>query len=215
MLYPTVADIAGAVTAAGLAAPSAVWVTRRFAGLVERREIFILTMCIGIVVATSVVVMPTWWLFCATVGLGWALVVLAAVDFATFRLPDVLTMPLAVAGVAVAWTLPGQPVLSHVAAGSIAYIALAALAWAFRAMRGKDGLGLGDAKLAAAAGAWLGAPDLPYTIVLACAAAFLWVGLRTLMHGAGALTEKIPFGPPLALAIWIAWLYGSFSPPPG
>jgi leader peptidase (prepilin peptidase)/N-methyltransferase len=74
-------------------------------------------------------------------------------------------------------------------------------------LRGRDGLGGGDAKLAAAAGAWLGAAALPTVIFLAAVSGLVMaLGLRVSGRKVGG-EVKLPFGPPLCTAIWIIWLY--------
>jgi len=152
----------------------------------------------------------------ASLCLGGALTALALADLAALRLPDALTLPLTGAGLVVAAfdlaNAPLRPALSlqalagHAAAAAMGYLAFAGLALAYRRMRGRDGLGLGDAKLAAAAGAWLGWRPLPLMVLLACGLAFAWIGVRLLRKRRAALSEPIAFGAPLALALWICWL---------
>jgi leader peptidase (prepilin peptidase)/N-methyltransferase len=89
-----------------------------------------------------------------TAALGWVLLALAVIDARHFLLPDVLTLPLIPAGLAVAWWLdPGQ-LLHHALGAALGFVGFAGLAWVYRKLRGREGLGLGDAKLLAAAGAW-------------------------------------------------------------
>jgi leader peptidase (prepilin peptidase)/N-methyltransferase len=149
-------------------------------------------------------------------ALGWPLLVLAVADLRAMRLPDVLTLPLVAAGLIAA--AAGQAgasgpahfapdVLADHAIGAAAgYAAFAGLARAFRHVRGVEGLGLGDAKLAAAAGAWLGWRPLPLTVLLGCGLAFGVVFARLLLRGRETLREPLAFGAPLAAAIWICWL---------
>ncbi len=159
--------------------------------------------------------------FAITLGLAWTLLTLAAIDVLAFRLPDILTLPLAAAGLLVSMIVPNN-LLAHVNEAAIAidnlrdhaigmvigYCAFAAIGWAFARVRGREGLGLGDAKLAAAAGAWLGWAPLPSVVLIACAAGFLWIAIMAMMRGRAALLERIPFGVALAVAIWLVWLYG-------
>ena len=147
----------------------------------------------------------------ATLVLGWALVASAAVDLVSFRLPDPLTLPLLVSGLALSFLLPGAPVLEHVAGAAAGYGLLAALGWIFERLRGTQGIGLGDAKLLAAAGAWLGWRPLPSVLLVACAAAFIWIGIGVVRRGRAALRDRVAFGGPLCFAIWIVWLYGPLS----
>ena len=147
---------------------------------------------------------PELWLGCI---LGWTLLALAWIDWLHFRLPDVLTLPLLLAGLAAtAWGAPDL-VASHALAAAAGYVGFRVVALGYRAVRGWDGLGAGDAKLLAAGGAWLGLDLLPMAVLLA-ALLGLALGLAQAAR-AGRLsgTAAIPFGPPLALAIWLLWLY--------
>ena len=151
---------------------------------------------------------PAGAILAASLVLGWTLVVLAAIDVLSFRLPDALTLPLLLAGLAVSLLLPDRPLLDHLAGAAVGWSGLAGLAWAYRRARGVDGLGLGDAKLLGAAGAWLGWTPLPSVLIIGCLVAFAWVGARTLRNGRAAAQERLAFGAPLSLAIWIVWLHG-------
>lgn len=152
--------------------------------------------------AALVVPLPAFWLTC---GLGWGLLALAAVDAASFRLPLGGTLPLLVAGLgAVEIVSPGSAA-SHAAAACAAWLGMEAVAWIYRMVRGREGLGGGDAWLLAAGGAWAGPAALPGIVFLAAVSAVLYSGIRArrvVRHMA------VPFGPFLAGGIWIAWLYG-------
>ena len=69
-------------------------------------------------------------------------------------------LPLIVLGLAAAWGLAPDELWDRVAGAMCGYLLLWAVAWVYRRLRGRDGLGLGDAKLLAAAGAWVGAGGL-------------------------------------------------------
>ncbi len=143
--------------------------------------------------------------------LGWALLTLAVVDGRVFRLPDRLTLPLLGAGLAAAFALPGAPILDRLVGAAAGYAVLAAIGWAFWRLRGEEALGLGDAKLLAAGGAWLGWRPLPSVAIVACLLALAWVAVRAAGRGRASLRARTAFGPPLCLAIWIVWLYGAFT----
>jgi leader peptidase (prepilin peptidase)/N-methyltransferase len=145
------------------------------------------------------------WIGCA---LGWWLLALGWIDAASFRLPDALTLPLILAGLAEAFWLEPSAVFDRAEAAAIAATSLYALAFFYRRFRGRDGIGLGDAKLLAAGGAWLGLAALPWVMI---AGAALALGYALMMRLRGMKLDgatKIPFGPFLAVAIWIAWLLG-------
>jgi leader peptidase (prepilin peptidase) / N-methyltransferase len=142
----------------------------------------------------------------STALLGWTLVVLAAVDIQVLRLPDRLTWPLALAGLAFAGGR--APLAERLVGCVIGFAGLALVDRAYVRLRGRQGVGLGDAKLFGAAGAWLGWRALPGVLLIACAAGLVWVACRLLRRGRGSMGAAIPFGPALALAFWLQWLSG-------
>ena len=156
----------------------------------------------------AALVMPATYLLVATILLGWVLLALSVVDFLALRLPDVLTLPLTAIGLLLALFLPESRPLTHLIGAAAGFFALYGIALLYRALRGREGLGLGDAKLAAAAGAWLGWQALPFVVLIACAAGFVWVGVAMMLRGRAAVQEEIAFGVPLCFAIWLVWLYG-------
>lgn len=92
------------------------------------------------------------WLAWASAGLGWTLLALAVIDRRHMILPDVLTLPLIPAGLAVAAFTPGGGIAHHLIGVAAGAACLGAVAWAYWRFRGREGLGLGDVKLFAAAG---------------------------------------------------------------
>jgi leader peptidase (prepilin peptidase)/N-methyltransferase len=139
--------------------------------------------------------------------LGWALLALGWIDWEHFRLPDAITLPLILAGLAATALLTPWDNAGHALGAAAGYLAIRALDLAYRAWRGRSGIGQGDAKLLAAAGAWLGWDALP-TVVTAAAITGLAVALAMRLRGQpiGGQTA-LPFGPCLALATWLVWLY--------
>ena len=97
----------------------------------------------------------------AACGLLWTLIALTFIDLDTQLLPDDITLPLLWAGLIV--NLFGTFVRSASAViGAVAgYLVLWIVYWAFKLIRGKEGMGYGDFKLLAALGAWLGWKVLP------------------------------------------------------
>ncbi len=151
---------------------------------------------------------PTPLLAAAGCLLGFGLVALAAVDIAAWRLPDRLTGPLAATGLLVTALAQPEALPGHLIGGLIGYAALAVVAWGFVRWRGREALGMGDAKLCAVGGAWLGWSALPSMILLACLGGLLVFAGAALLRGRGALGRPIAFGVPLAVAIWLVWVFG-------
>ena len=152
------------------------------------------------------------WLLWASCALGWALLALALVDLRCSRLPDLLTLPTLLAGLGVTGLAWPDELPQHVAGAVLGYAGLAAIGWLYHRFRGREGLGLGDAKLLAAAGAWLSWPALPSAVLIAAVLALA----ATLAAGAMrrvplSATTRVAFGPYLAAAIWLVWLYGPMA----
>jgi leader peptidase (prepilin peptidase) / N-methyltransferase len=142
--------------------------------------------------------------------LGWALLALARIDLAAGLLPDRLTAPLALAGIGVAGIGTPESVPAALGAALLGmaagFVSLAGVALIYRRWRGRDGMGLGDAKLLGAAGAWLGAAALPLTVCLAASSALVAVLATRRLGWRFERDGAIPFGPFLCLAAWIVFL---------
>lgn len=145
------------------------------------------------------------WVSCL---LGWALLALAAADARAFLLPDALTLPLLAAGLAHAAAIEPEALPARVA-GAAAGLAVILLARGiYLALRGREGIGLGDAKLLAAAGAWVGWEGLPGVLLIATVCALAGVLPRALRAGGIPWTERVPFGIFLCIGFWVVWLHG-------
>lgn len=139
--------------------------------------------------------------------LGWGLLALGWTDWEYLVLPHALTMPLLAAGLlATAWLDPSA-VTEHALAAAFGYLTLWAVAAVYRRARGRDGLGMGDAALLASAGAWVGVTGLPSVLLIgALLGIALLLGVRAARRDVGGALA-VPFGAPLAAAIWIVFMY--------
>jgi leader peptidase (prepilin peptidase) / N-methyltransferase len=147
----------------------------------------------------------------ADCGLGWALLTLAWIDWTDFLLPDVLTLPLVLAGLVLTLTWNPDALTDHCLAAILAYVSFQGLAFTYRRLRGRDGLGGGDAKLIAGAGAWCGLAALPL-VVLGGALLGLLAALGLALAGRSMTsTTPIPFGPCIASAFWLVWIHGALA----
>jgi leader peptidase (prepilin peptidase)/N-methyltransferase len=137
-----------------------------------------------------------------------ALLVLVAIDLEHQLLPDAVTIPATLAGLA-ASLLPGSPVgpLESALAAAGGYLAFAALAWAWRRLRGIEALGEGDWKMAAMLGAFLGWEPLLLVILVASAAGAL-VGVGAILARRGGWQSRLPFGSFLGAAAILVVLLG-------
>ena len=150
----------------------------------------------------------------ATIALAFAMALITLADMRHFRVPDVVSLPAIAVGaldnVAVFHSADWRGGLyeSVIGAGlaSGAFYLLRAVYYRFR---GVEGLGLGDVKLAAVAGAWLGLEPLPMLVLVAAIAALAAVLIRAIMTPGVRIdgSSAIPFGSFLAPAILLFWLW--------
>ena len=150
-------------------------------------------------------------------GFGWQgfgaclltcfLVALSGIDLRTQLLPDSLTLPLMWLGLIAASDnlfMPAKPALLGAIAG---YASLWSVWWLFKQVTGKEGMGHGDFKLLAALGAWVGLagvlPIILLSSVVGAVVGSIWLAVK----GRDRATP-IPFGPYLAIAGWVVFMWG-------
>lgn len=137
--------------------------------------------------------------------LGWGLLALLALDAEHHWLPDRITLPLLALGL---WLGAGD-FTDRLLGAAIGGGGLLLLALGYRALRGRDGMGLGDVKLMAALGAWLG-PLLLGPLLLSAALMGLVMAIALKLSGrALPAGGRIPFGACLAAAAFPIWLFAS------
>jgi leader peptidase (prepilin peptidase)/N-methyltransferase len=153
------------------------------------------------------------WVSC---GLGWTLLAIGWIDARHLWIPDRLSLALAAAGLL--WAASGDDGRfgAHAIGVAAGLLAFSAVAVAYRRLRGRDGLGFGDAKLLAAGGAWVAWPGLPGIVLIAAVTALAGALAGALLAGRDGqrlrATTRLPFGPFLCLGIWLVWLYGPLLP---
>jgi leader peptidase (prepilin peptidase)/N-methyltransferase len=143
----------------------------------------------------------------ASTVLGVLMIAGAEVDARAFLLPDTVTYGAAACGIVAAFCLaPAEPWLSA-ALAALRAIGAAFVLLALRAihqrLRGVEGLGLGDIKLAAAIGAWLSLDRIPFCFALAASAALASVAFRA--SRSDIKTMRVPFGAYLCPALWLVF----------
>ncbi|AIB34717.1 prepilin peptidase [Pseudomonas fluorescens] len=147
------------------------------------------------------------WQAGAVLVLSWGLLAMSLIDADHQLLPDVLVMPLLwlgliVNGFGLLTTLP-----EALWGAVIGYMSLWSVFWLFKLVTGKDGMGHGDFKLLALLGAWGGWQILPMTLLMSSLVGVV-VGLILMRLRKSHASAPMPFGPYLAIAGWIALLWG-------
>jgi leader peptidase (prepilin peptidase)/N-methyltransferase len=149
-------------------------------------------------------------------ALALLMLLIAAIDWRHYIIPDELTLSALVLGLAQAWILqPGDIADALTAAllrGVTAALVFFVVRATYRYLRGHDGMGLGDVKLAGVAGVWLDWVTLPLAVEIAALTGLLIYAVR---YGFARYrmrsTTKVPFGLFFAPSIWISWLLQSHS----
>jgi leader peptidase (prepilin peptidase)/N-methyltransferase len=134
------------------------------------------------------------------------MIVLFAIDLRHHMLPNVITLPGIVAGFALSFVLPPGWVASLIgllAGGGVLF----AIAEAYYRLRGIEGLGMGDVKMLAMIGAFLGWQLMLVTLVLASFTGSL-VGIGLMLSGRGGMKAALPFGTFLAVGALVAAVTG-------
>ncbi len=133
----------------------------------------------------------------ALLGLVW-------IDLDRYILPDMLTLPL-IAGGVIYSTLAGVGVWHSLFGALAGYSLISGLAYYWRRRFGREGIGLGDAKLLAAGGAWVGLYGIPPILLVGSGLALAMVAVMAVSGRRIEAQTALPFGPMLALGIWSVW----------
>jgi leader peptidase (prepilin peptidase) / N-methyltransferase len=204
-------DACGAMLGAKDLVPVVSWLRQRGRCAYCRAELstfYPIIELAALAVALSAAWVLAGWLLPVSCALGWTLLTLAAIDQRHFLLPDPLTLPLIPAGLAMAFAIDPALLVPHLVGALAGFAAFAAIGALYRRLRRREGLGLGDAKLLAAAGAWLGWQALPGLVAVAAVCALAVALARALTGDRVSATTRIAFGSYLALAFWLVWLLG-------
>jgi leader peptidase (prepilin peptidase)/N-methyltransferase len=156
----------------------------------------------GLVIGAAAMTLAPGWPGLAGALFGWALLALGMLDAGHFWLPDRIALPLAATGLVLGL---GDGVDRVIGAGA-GWLALALIGFTYRRMRGREGLGGGDAKLFAAIGAWLGWQALPAVLLAAGLMGLAWALALHVQGRAVSAVTRLPLGTMLALAAFPFWL---------
>lgn len=139
--------------------------------------------------------------------LTWVLVSLTFIDFDHQLLPDDIVLPTLWLGLGMS-LLPVFAIPVDAIIGTICgYLCLWLVFQLFKIVTGKEGMGHGDFKLLALLGAWFGWQFLPQVVLISTVIGSI-VGVTLIVTKKANSENAIPFGPYIALAGWIAMLWG-------
>jgi len=147
----------------------------------------------------------------ASTVLGALMIAREEIDARTYLLPDLVTFGALGCGLLVQFALdpfsPLQAAGLALARGAATALVLAVVRWVYAWRRGREGIGLGDVKLAAAIGAWLPVEAIPVCFLLATGAAFVAVLLARLRGESFDRATRIPFGAFLCPSLWLTFFF--------
>ena len=141
--------------------------------------------------------------------LTWALIALSLIDADTQLLPDAIVLPMLWLGLIVNSIGLYTDIHSALWGAVFGYLSLWSVYWLFKLVTGKEGMGFGDFKLLAMLGAWGGWQVLPLTILLSSLVGAI-LGIIILKTRGDSNSTPLPFGPYLAIAGWIAIIWGDW-----
>jgi len=166
------------------------------------------------VATVSALALP-WPLALSSIALGALMLAGADIDARYYLLPDTITFATLICGLAAALVLdpisPWQALLGALVRAAATASVLAAIRFAHGRLKGREGIGLGDVKLAAGVGAWLPLDQVPICFALATAAALLYALQARLRGRQMERTSRIPFGAFLCPALWLVFYTGMIS----
>ncbi len=174
--------------------------------LKSKLRVFLCVVTILIALLSSLVLQPLE-LFYPSVLIAVLLVWMSFIDIERHILPNLLTYGLMIVGLIWASIYHLSDLGHYIIGAIIGYGLIATIAWYYIKKRGIAGIGLGDAKLLAAAGAWLGWVGIPYVLLISSSSGLLLSISLMITKRSFDLKQRIAFGPHLAVGFWLVWLF--------
>jgi leader peptidase (prepilin peptidase) / N-methyltransferase len=173
----------------------------------QRSDLYLAILATTAVIGASIAISPNYILSVPISILGAIMLAITIIDVRSFRIPDVLSYPATLAGLVVThWLLPGM-LPDHLMATLIAGGGLWFMRFVYWRVRGVEGIGFGDVKLLATAGAWVGPEGaIPVLFLASVTALMVIAGLCVVSGRKFAASSRVPFGAFLAPAIWIVFV---------
>lgn len=139
---------------------------------------------------------------------GWLLLAIGLTDWFTYRIPDILTLSVAILGLITVCLMFPFSWQDHLIGGAIAYLSFRMIEVLYLSLKGRAGMGRGDTKLFGALGLWIGWSGLAPALLIASSLALLHGLGQSLSRNRGLTsTHMVPFGPWLSLAGYVVWLW--------
>lgn len=136
------------------------------------------------------------------------LVAVTYIDAKLMRIPNWLTIAMFFAGLCIHAFLHADQLVYYSAAGFAAFLFMICVAELYRLVRKQEGLGMGDAKLFAASGAWVGFIGLPSVLLYASVTALIVILITAVIRRHLPTQKRFPFGPHICFGTWLVWLLG-------
>lgn len=160
------------------------------------------------ILSTFVVYKLGWsWASLAGVLLTWMLIAIAMIDFDTMVIPDNLSLSLLWIGLFISLGAVFIDSETAIKGALLGYLILWLVFHLFKLLTGKEGMGYGDFKLLAAGGAWFGMSAVAVILVMSSVAGAV-IGSLYMLINKDQRNNPIPFGPYLAVGIWVTMFYG-------
>jgi leader peptidase (prepilin peptidase)/N-methyltransferase len=177
---------------------------------IKSGEVILVTAAASIGIGASVVV-TTGADGVAGATLALLMVAVAWIDARTLTIPDelnALAFALGLAAIVISFgSETFRPELDACLRGAVTATVFYLFRFAFWRLRKREGMGLGDVKLAGVAGAWLDWPSLPIWVEIAAVSALGFVlAQRVVTSRPIDRLDRLPFGAFLGPAIWVCWL---------
>ena len=132
----------------------------------------------------------------------------AVVDIYFFVIPDTVSVGLFPLGLIVTGFVNPDALLLHFATGIVVAVIFLSMNRYYQVYRGRSGFGMGDTKLLASAGTWIGPLAFPSVVLIGCLSGITSILIRRLVRSNRAFRRPLAFGPHISLGLWAVWNFG-------